>query len=194
MYARQAEAAERAALAEGRRIADESKKSADLLKTETALNKDLTKAISDAARDDQRAREKQVRDDKQARDREQRDAKARQAAMDREAAAEHEALTRSLVADAETRTRAEIGAVRPPAAEPLRILYLTAASRGDLRVDEEIRRVKAGVRAATHRDLVRIDHLPAATSGDLLDGLARAAARCPFLRPRRPRHGRSRHW
>ncbi|MGI5170808.1 CHAT domain-containing protein [Spirillospora sp. CA-253888] len=60
-----------------------------------------------------------------------------------------------------------------PRAEPLRILYLTASSRGDLRVDEEIRRVKAGVRAATHRDLVRIEHLPAATATDLLDGLTR---------------------
>lgn len=194
MYARQAESAERAALAEGRRIADESKKSADLLKTETALNKDLTKALADAARDDRRAIDKRARDDKQARDREQRQARERQAALDREAAAarrradeqassaraenarraaEQEALTRSLVADAETRIRAEIAAVRPPAAEPLRILFLTASAMGDLRVDEEIRRVKAGVRAATHRDLVLIDHLPAATSGDLLDGLAR---------------------
>jgi hypothetical protein len=62
---------------------------------------------------------------------------------------------------------------RPPQAEPLRILYLTAASRGDLRVDEEMRRVKAGVQAATHRDLVQIEHKPAATSSDLLDGLTR---------------------
>jgi hypothetical protein len=194
MYARQADSAERAALTEGRRIADESRRSADLLKTETGLNKDLTKALSEAARDDQRAREKQARDDKSARERAQRDARAQQALADRRAAddrrrldeqaataraeaarfaAEQEALTRSLVADAETRIRAEIAAVRPPVAEQLRILFLTASSYGDLRVDEEIRRVKAGVRAAAHRDLVRIDHVPAATSGDLLDGLAR---------------------
>jgi len=51
----------------------------------------------------------------------------------------------------------------------LRILYATAASHGDLRVDEEIRRVKA----AEHRDQVLIEHLPAATAGDLLDGLTR---------------------
>jgi CHAT domain len=63
--------------------------------------------------------------------------------------------------------------LRPPQPEPLRILYLTAASRGDLRVDEEMRRVKAGVQAATHRDLVQIEHKPAATSLDLLDGLTR---------------------
>lgn len=68
---------------------------------------------------------------------------------------------------------AAMSRLRPPQAEPLRILYLTAASRGDLRVDEEMRRVKAGVQAATHRDLVRIEHKPAATSLDLLDGLTR---------------------
>lgn len=60
---------------------------------------------------------------------------------------------------------------RYPQAGPLRILYLTAASRGDLRVDEEMRRVKAGVRAATHRDWVQIEHKSAATVSDLLDGL-----------------------
>lgn len=68
---------------------------------------------------------------------------------------------------------AAMSRLRPPEAEPLRILYLTAASQGDLRVDEEMRRVKAGVQAATHRDLVQIEHKPAATSSDLLDGLTR---------------------
>ncbi|HEX3958316.1 MAG TPA: CHAT domain-containing protein [Trebonia sp.] len=72
---------------------------------------------------------------------------------------------------AEDKRTMEISGLRPPQPEPLRILYLTAASRGDLRVDEEIRRVKAGVQAATHRDLVQIQHKPAATSLDLLDGL-----------------------
>ena len=47
--------------------------------------------------------------------------------------------------------------------ETLRILYLTAASRGDLRVDEEIRRMRAAVPAATHRELVETEHRPAAT-------------------------------
>ena len=74
---------------------------------------------------------------------------------------------------AEDKRAAAMSRLRPPQAEPLRILYLTAASRGDLRVDEEMRRVKAGVQAATHRDLVQIEHKPAATSSDLLDGLTR---------------------
>jgi len=56
---------------------------------------------------------------------------------------------------------------------PLRILYLTASAAGDLRVDQEVRRVNAAVRTATGRDLVSIEHLPAVTGGDLLDGLTR---------------------
>ena len=57
--------------------------------------------------------------------------------------------------------------------EGLRVLYVTASSRGDLRVGEEVRRVKAAVQAAVHRDAVHIEHLPAATFDDLLDGLTR---------------------
>jgi hypothetical protein len=72
---------------------------------------------------------------------------------------------------AEDKITTAMSRLRPPQAEPLRILYLTAASRGGLRVDEEMRRVKAGVHAATHRDLVQIEHKPAATTSDLLDGL-----------------------
>lgn len=73
----------------------------------------------------------------------------------------------------EPATRAAGGALGVPQRELLRVLYLTASSRGDLRVDEEIRRVKAGVRAALHRDLVLIEHMPAATVSDFLDGLTR---------------------
>jgi hypothetical protein len=53
------------------------------------------------------------------------------------------------------------------------VLYLTASARGDLRVDEEIGRVQEAVRAAVHRDRVRIEHQPAATLNRLLDGLTR---------------------
>ncbi|PKV82735.1 CHAT domain-containing protein [Streptomyces sp. TLI_146] len=60
-----------------------------------------------------------------------------------------------------------------PQPEVLRVLYVTASSRGDLRVDEEIREVKAAVRAAVHRDGLHIEHLPAATLTDLLNGLSR---------------------
>ncbi|GAA4475199.1 CHAT domain-containing protein [Phytohabitans houttuyneae] len=69
--------------------------------------------------------------------------------------------------------RAPAGNAGSPAPEALRILYITAAPAGDLRLDQEIRSVKAAVRSATGRDRVDIHHLPAATSSDLFDGLTR---------------------
>lgn len=168
-YLRQAEQAEQAALDHGKKAAGHSRRSADLLKTETALGKDLASALGAQERDHDRARDRAARQDKAARDRAVRDERAARERL----AADQAALSRSLVRYAEQRVRAEIAAVRPPAARPLKILYLTAAARGDLLVEEEIRRVRNGVRAATHRDLVQIEHLPAATPGDLLDGLAR---------------------
>ncbi len=67
----------------------------------------------------------------------------------------------------------EIATLREPKAEELRILYATSSADKDrpLRVDQEMRRVKAAVRASTHRDLVVIEHLPAATANDVLDAL-----------------------
>jgi hypothetical protein len=47
--------------------------------------------------------------------------------------------------------------------ESLRILYLAAAPKGDLRLDCEMREVRAAVRAATHRDMVELEIIPAAT-------------------------------
>ena len=43
--------------------------------------------------------------------------------------------------------------------------------KSPLRVDQEMRRVKAAVKASTHRDLVAIDYIPAATPNDVLDTL-----------------------
>jgi hypothetical protein len=78
--------------------------------------------------------------------------------------------------------------VRSPEPELLRVLYLTANPEATettiahpdgsvessgvwLRVDREVREVKKILRSSKHRDQVTVEHLPAATAMDLLDGL-----------------------
>ena len=78
-------------------------------------------------------------------------------------------------------------AVQPPTPEPLSVLYLTADPTGTestihfdgtvevigahLRVDQEVRQVRNRLKAVRHRDLIELEHLPAATVQDLQDGL-----------------------
>lgn len=78
--------------------------------------------------------------------------------------------------------------VQPAKPETLRVLYVTAnphavettvqhpdgtiETRGVwLRVDHEVRQVKNQLRSSRYRDLVTLEHLPAATMQDLQDGL-----------------------
>lgn len=179
-HLRQAEQALKAALAEGKKIAQLSKKRAEMAKDEGAQQKALGEAIKREAADQEAKakRERQAEDRRRAdekraderRRREQRRADERRAEQLR---LEDQLRTDALLGSAEQRLSERIdAALRPPKKEELRILYATANSGGDLiRVDEEIRRVKAVVRSATHRDQVAVEHLPAATPGDLLDGL-----------------------
>lgn len=65
--------------------------------------------------------------------------------------------------------------VREPEPERLRVLYLTASPATDgappLRVDAEVNNVLKVLRGAKYRDLVDLQHRPAATVEDLLNGL-----------------------
>ncbi|GAB3559172.1 CHAT domain-containing protein [Spelaeicoccus albus] len=78
--------------------------------------------------------------------------------------------------------------VQPPDPEPLRVLYLTANPHATettvehpdgtvetngvwLRVDQEVRKVNQALKKSKFRDLVTVEHLPAATGQDLMDGL-----------------------
>lgn len=65
----------------------------------------------------------------------------------------------------------EVRMVEPPKLERLRVLYLAANPAMNLRVDAEVRQVREAVRKALHRDLVDLDHRPAATPEDLIDGI-----------------------
>jgi CHAT domain len=59
----------------------------------------------------------------------------------------------------------------PPQAEPLRVVYLTAAPDQDLRVDVEVREVREAVKRSLHGLLVDIDHWPAAKVEDITHAL-----------------------
>jgi CHAT domain len=167
-YLRSAKSAEKQAIAEGNKGADESKKIAALTKKEADLSKALSSALEKQRREEARTRRRQAAEDASARKRLE-DAERR--ARERERQAER-ARTDALVSATEDRLSHQIAQLRPPQIERLRILYVTAAPEADLRVDKEIRRVKRGVKSATHRDLVTIEHLSAATASDLLDGLS----------------------
>jgi hypothetical protein len=176
MYAREAERATNAANDAAKKAGEWSKKSAGFSDQQARLTKDLDSALRSEAsaaqrKADQTAREQARRAEQEKRAlRQQFDATNRQ---QQAALAAERARTDSLIALAEDRMVAQLGAVRPPQPERLRIAYLTATPEGGLRVDEEVRRVKAAVQRSTHRDLVEITHFPAATGSDLLDSLMR---------------------
>lgn len=113
-----------------------------------------------------------------------------QGAADREEARRRSAEKRHVreVASLSRQTAIRYVEVQPPKPETLRVLYLTANPESVvktvehpdgsvetdgvwLRVDFEVRQVKDLLKKSKYRDLVSVEHLPAATSMDLLEGL-----------------------
>ena len=116
--------------------------------------------------------------------------KSEQQAADRESQKQHRLekdRAKALERDADRRRRVEIDHARnlaqishpplrfvqveTPKPEKLRILYLTANPHMDLRTDAEVRGVQQVLKGAKYRDLVEMEQRPAATLGDLIDGL-----------------------
>lgn len=148
-YLKSAETAEKKAASEDRKVAEVSKKLGELAKRKADAVKQLDRA-------------------NQAQERSKNSADAKRRADEKRHAQEVARLTRSTV-----RYVHEVRTIEPPKPEMLRVLYLTSNPDAEnyLRVDVEVREVRQAIRKALHRDLVEMDHRPAATPEDLLDGL-----------------------
>jgi hypothetical protein len=142
-----------------KRAADHTKKAADVASKLADNGKrqgDKASALASAEREAQRRRE---REDDRRRQTEKRHAR------------ELAQLSRPTV-----RYVHEVRVIEPPKPERLRVLYLAANPLvtdpdTNLRVDAEVRQVREAVKKSLHRDLVDIDHRPAATPEDLLEGI-----------------------
>ena len=144
---REAERQDKRAVDYDKKATDLSKKIADNVKRQTEKERSLDSALRDEQRQQDRDGERRRR-------------------TERDHAREIGKLSRQTVHHVhETRV------IEPPKPERLRVLYLSANPEMDLRLDAEVRMVRDSVRKALHRDLVDIDHRPAATPEDLLDGL-----------------------
>ena len=102
----------------------------------------------------------------------ERNRKREEQQADRRAAAERGAFE-SRVTQTEFMVDQVLRRLPTPKPEKLRVLILGASAEGDLRVGREQKRIRAAVESALHRDQIALDVRPAATTGDLLDGIAK---------------------
>jgi hypothetical protein len=90
----------------------------------------------------------------------------------REAEAERHRIHDRLSAT-EAKADAALRKLAAPKPEKLRVLMLGASPEGDLRVGREQAKIRRAVERALHREQIELDVRTAATSDDLLDGIAR---------------------
>lgn len=165
MHLRQAEGEDKKVAAAEKKIGDLQKKLGDNSDRLRAKERSLRSALqteqasADRAADQRRRKEKAERDA-----RAKADAKRRE--IDRAHARDLARLSSSTIRHV---------LVREPEPEKLRVLYLTASPMTEgaipLRVDAEVNNVLKVLRAAKYRDLVDLQHRPAAAVEDLLNGL-----------------------
>ncbi|MET7879815.1 CHAT domain-containing protein [Micromonospora profundi] len=157
-YQRNAESAEKKALAEDVKIKNYSKKlgslAGDLATAESNLDREV-RAAARKAENDRKAAER----------------RAEQEANQRRTRERRHAQEIARLSSPTVRYVHEVREIPTPKPEVLRVLYLTANPEMNLRTEVEVRDVQQAVRKATHRDLIEISYRPAATPEDLLDGL-----------------------
>jgi len=151
---READRRSKEAEAAGKEAARWADRAARYAKEEVAIQRNLTRTETSeaAASERKREREKQRAE--------------RQAASDRRSIETRLTQAEELAAEA-------MRALPEPKAEKLRVLFLGASSDGGLRVGREAKRIRAAVESALHRNQIELDVRPAATTGDLLDGITK---------------------
>jgi hypothetical protein len=151
---REAERREKEAETAGKEAGRWQDRAAGFARDELDIQKKLTRAEQSDA---QAAEKKRQREQLQA---------------DRRVAAERRSME-TRVARTEYAVTEVLRQLPAPKLEKLRVLILGASADGGLRIGREQKRIRAAVESALHRDQVELDARPAATTGDLLDGITK---------------------